>query len=220
MREELAAAAVATLYLVADEDGVVLVAKLTKCLQEVGLHHADAAHALYALHDAGTHIALLYLAFPRPYVVERQIGDVSVSIDWRDDFRVVRCLDGQRGAAVEGFLQGEDAGAAVEERRQLQRVLVGLCAAVDEEKAVVLVAASLAEPSRQFLLQGVLHGVAVEAERLQLSRHGLHIMRMAMAYTDNGVTAIKVEVLLALAVPHFATLATRNGHIHQRVNVE
>ena len=220
MREELAAAAIAALYLVADKDGVVLIAKFAKRLQEVGTDHADAAHALNAFEDAGTGVALLYLAFPSIYVVERQVGDVSIGIDWSDNLGVVRCLHSQRGAAVESFLKGKDAGASVIEGCQFQGILVGLSSAVDKEKAVVLVAASLAQALGELFLQRVLHGVAVEAQPCYLLTDSLHVMRMGMSHADDGVTAIEVEVFLSLAVPDAAALASGYGHVHEGINIK
>jgi hypothetical protein len=45
-------------------------------------------------------------------------------------------------------------------------------------------------------------------------------MRMAMADADDSMTAIEVQVLLALGVPDFATFAAGNGDIHEGINVE
>ena len=220
MREELAAASVAALYLVANQDSIVFVAKLLQLLQEVGLDHSDAAHALYAFHDAGADVAPLKLSLPGLDVVERKVGNVAVGIDGRNDLRIRRHFYGQRCAAVESFLEREDARPAVVERREFQCVLVRLSTAVDEEKAIVFVSASFAQSLRELPLQGILNGVAVEAECLQLLCHCLDVVWMAVTYADDGMSAIKVQVLLSLTVPDGATFATCNGHIHKRVYVE
>jgi len=220
MREELAAASVAALYLVANQDSIVLVAKLLQLLEEVGLDQSDAAHALYAFHDAGADVAPLYLSLPGLDVAQREVGNVAVGIDGRNNLRIRRHFYGQRCAAVEGFLEREDARPAVVERREFQCVLVCLSTAVDEEKAVVLVSAGFAEALRELALQGVLHGVAVETECLQLPRHGLYVVGMAMADADDGMAAVKIEVFLSLAVPDGAALAAGDGHIHQGIYVE
>ena len=138
--EELAGTAVAALYLVADEDGVVSLAKSLQFLQETGLHHADTAHTLYALDDDGAHVVLLYLGTPGFYLVDGQIGDMAVGIDGSNNLGIGGSLNGQRGAAMEGLLGREHTSAAVVERGQFQCVLVGLGTGVDEEQLIVLVA--------------------------------------------------------------------------------
>jgi hypothetical protein len=43
---------------------------------------------------------------------------------------------------------------------------------------------------------------------------------MAMAYADDGMTTIKVQIFLALVVPHFAVLALHNVHIEKGINIK
>jgi hypothetical protein len=45
-------------------------------------------------------------------------------------------------------------------------------------------------------------------------------MRMGMANGDDGVSAIKVEILLAFIVPHVAALALHDVHIEERIYIE
>jgi hypothetical protein len=45
-------------------------------------------------------------------------------------------------------------------------------------------------------------------------------MRMGMADGDDGVSAIKVEILLAFIVPHVAALALDDVHVEERIYIE
>ena len=133
MGEEAARAPVATLDLVGDEHGAVAAACLGEALCELLGCQLYAAHTLYALQDDGADVALVKLGLPGREVVEGEVGDVAVGVDGRDDLGVVGDLHGEAGAAVEGLGGAEHACAAVGEAGQLQGVLVGLGAAVDEE---------------------------------------------------------------------------------------
>ena len=155
--EELAAAAVSALDFVEDEDGARCRALLPQCLHESRVGHLDAAHALDALDNHGTHVALAKLGTHGFRVVQGQVGDVSASIDRGDDFRVVCHLHGQGCASVEGLGEADDACPSVVEGGQLQRVLVGFRAAVDEKQLVIVVAAGFAQAFGQFRLQLVNH---------------------------------------------------------------
>ena len=63
-----------------------------------------AAHTLYALHYAGTHIAFFQLGLPCLQIVDGQVGDVVVGIDGGNDFGILSGLHGQRCASMKGFL--------------------------------------------------------------------------------------------------------------------
>ena len=87
--EELSAAAVTALYLVAYQHRVVLLAKALQTLRKLLRGHLNAANTLDALQYHGADIALLQFSLPRRKVVQRQIGDVSVGVYRGYDFRVV-----------------------------------------------------------------------------------------------------------------------------------
>ena len=218
--KKLSATPISALYLVADENGVVLGAELTKPLHEVGRGKADAAHSLYALYDNGTDVTLLNLCPPCLQVVERQIGYVVVGIDRGNIFGVGRGLYGKRGAPVEGLLEGENACAPVVERGQLQGVFVGFGPRVDEKQLIVIISACLAKACGKLPLQGVDDGVAVEAEFAELLRHGLNIVGVAVAHADHGVASVEVEIFVAISVPHTAPLAVVYGNVKEGVYVE
>ena len=85
---------------------------------------------------------------------------------------------------------------------------------------VVLIARSLAQTLSQFLLKGILYGVAVEAQLVQLLGHCLHIVRMAVTDADDGMTSIEVEILLSFVVPHGTALSLRDVDIKQGIDIE
>ena len=218
--KELAAAAVSALDLVEDEDSAVGCTFFSQCLQECRVGHPDAAHALDAFDDDGADIALAQFGTHGFHVVQGQVGHVLVGIDGGDDFRIVRHLHGQGGASVEGFVEADEARPSVVEGGQLQRVLVGFGAAVDEEQLVVVVAARLAQAFGQLLLQLVDDRVGVEAQGGHLFADHLHVVRVGMADGDDGMAAIEVEVFSALFVPYVAAFAPHDVDVEQGIYVK
>ena len=85
---------------------------------------------------------------------------------------------------------------------------------------VVLIARNLAEACRQFLLEWVLHGVAVETEFVYLLGDCLDIVRVAVTDADDCMTAIEVEIFLPLVVPHAATFAFVDGYVEKWIYVK
>ena len=218
--KELTAAAVATLYLVADEDGAVAVASLEQTLGKLGCSHIQSAHALDALDDAGSHVALGEFGFPCLQVVEGQEGGMSVGIDGGIVFGDVGHLDGERGAAVEGLAGSEHAGASGLERCQLERVLIGFGARVDKEEAVVVIPAGFAETLGELLLQSVDDRVAVEPQPVELGCHHLHVVWVAVADADDGMATIEVEILLSLVVPDMTATAFDDVHVREGIYIK
>ena len=45
-------------------------------------------------------------------------------------------------------------------------------------------------------------------------------MRMRVADTDDSMSAIEVQILLSLVVPHLTTFAFDDVYIKERINVE
>ena len=219
MGKESSAAAVATLDLIADEDGAVGIAEHAEGLQETGGGHADAADALYALDDDRADIAFLYLCGPRLDVVEGEIGDVAIGIDGGDDLGVGGGFDGKGGAAVEGFFGTEYARAPVIERGEFEGIFVGFGTAVDHKELVVVVAADATKALGELHLKGIFHAVAVETEALKLVGHALHIVGMAVADADDGMAAVEVKIFLTVGVPDVATLAALDGDIEEGIYV-
>ena len=92
MGKELAAASVAALDLIQHQHRVMGGAGLPQGVHEVVGRQLDAAHALNPFDDDGTHVPLRQFAAHGLDVVQRQVGDMSVGIDGRNDFRIVRGL--------------------------------------------------------------------------------------------------------------------------------
>ena len=121
---------------------------------------------------------------------------------------------------MEGLLGREHTGAAIVEGGELQGILIGLGTRVDEKQLIILVTRHLAQGEGKFLLQGVLHRVAVETQACNLRGNGLDIMGMCMTYADDGMTAIEVEIFCSLFVPYVASLATVYGNVEKGIYVK
>ena len=121
---------------------------------------------------------------------------------------------------MESLLGTQHAGAAVGKRSELQRILVRLGTTVDEEQLVVVITADFTQSLGQLLLQLVNHRVRVEPNLIELLRHLLYVVRMRMSDGDDGMTAIEVQIFLALVVPYVATLSLHNVHVEQGINIE
>ena len=176
--EELAGSAVAALNLIEDEHRAVLVALLAQAVQKLVGGNLHTAHALNAFNNHSANVVGSQLAAHCLEVVERQEGDVTVIVHRSHNLGVVGSLNCQRGAAVERLVEGNNAATSVIERRQLQRILVGFSARIDEEQLIIVVAARFAKFVSQALLQAINHRVAVEHQVLGLVLECLYVMRM------------------------------------------
>ena len=220
MGKELTASTIATLNFVANQNGIMLVAQLTQSLQEFSADHTDTAYTLNALYDTGTNIILLYLLLPSLDIIEGKICYMSVGIDGGNNLGIVGCLNSQRGTAVKSLLQGKHTGTTIVEGRELQCILVSLSTRVDKEQTIVLIAASLTQALCKLLLQRVLYRVAIEAQLSHLAADSLYIMWMSVTNADYGVSAIQVQILLSLTIPHMTTLATFYGYIKEWIYIK
>ena len=95
MGKELTATTVTTLYLIADEHGTIFLASSLQALGKLFSSQAYATNTLYALYDAGSHIALGKFGLPCFEIVKRKEGNVVVGIDWRNNLRIVGSLNRQ-----------------------------------------------------------------------------------------------------------------------------
>ena len=220
MGEKLAAAPISALYLVADEDGAILLAGLLQTLGKLGRGHVDTAHALDALQDAGAYVALGQFALPSLQVIQGKERHVAVVVDGCHNLRIVGYLYRQRGASVKCFFGRQHTLSPVGERGEFQTVLVGFGARVDKKQLVVVVTADASQSVGQLLLERVDDRVGVETQARSLLCQALDIVRMAVADADDSVAAVQVEILLALVVPHLASLALDNVDIEEGINVE
>ena len=57
--------------------------------------------------------------------------------------------------------------------------------------------------------------VGIESDAADLLRDSLYVIRMAVSHGNDGVSSIQVQVLLALVVPHPATLCLDRGHVEK-----
>ena len=121
---------------------------------------------------------------------------------------------------MEGPAEGEDLGTAGVERRQFQRVLVGLRPAVAQEEVEGVIAADLSEFLGQGVLQAVLHGIGVETQLSDLLPDRRHVMRVAVPDADHGVAAVQVQVLLAFGIPQRGTLPAHGLDVPPFVYIE
>ena len=218
--KEPSAASVTRLDLVEDEEGAGLVAQAAQALQEGGVGDTDAAHALDALDDDGTHVSLLQLGAGALKVVQLEEGHMPVGVDGGDDGGVLRRFHGERGPSVERLGEGHHARPSVVERGELECILVGLRSGIDEEEAVVFVAGRLAESLGKLALQQVDDGVGVETQHARLAAHCLHIVRVGVTDGDDGMAAVEVQVLRAPVVPDTAALALDDVDVKQGIYVE
>ena len=108
---------------------------------------------------------------------------------------------------MERVLHSEHTATTVVETGELECILVGLSTTVDEEEAIVFIAAYLSKALSELLLQGVDDTVGVESDLLNLIVDSLDIMRMTMSNADDSVTTVEVEILLSFIVPYAGTFA-------------
>ena len=85
---------------------------------------------------------------------------------------------------------------------------------------IVVITADSPQSFGQFHLQSVDDGVAVKAKFAQLSGHSVDIMRVTVPDTDDGVSAIEVEIRLTFVVPHVDSLSPHDVYIEERVHIE
>ena len=164
MSKKLARTPISALDFIANQHRARFVACLTQALHELRRGQADAAHALDALHNDGTHTTLRQFCLESLQVIQGQISHMAVRIDRRDDFRIVRHLHGQRRAPVERPFGRKHPAAPVMETGQLQSILVSLGSGINQKQLVILITAGLPQPSGQLHLQFVDDGVAIEAQ--------------------------------------------------------
>ena len=153
-------------------------------------------------------------------VAQGDEGHLIRAVEGGADLGIVRDAHGAGGAAVEGPAEGEDLGTAGVERRQFQRVLVGLRPAVAQEEVEGVIAADLSEFLGQGVLQAVLHGIGVETQLSDLLPDRRHVMRVAVPDADHGVAAVQVQVLLAVGIPQRGTLPAHGLDVPPFVYIE
>ena len=76
-------------------------------------HIGVTSHSLDTLNHHGTYITFRQFCFPSREVIHRQISNMSVGIDWGNDFRVMGSFHRQRCTSMECFFLYQDAGTSV-----------------------------------------------------------------------------------------------------------
>ena len=102
---------------------------------------------------------------------------------------------------MERLSEREDLSFACVERCNLQRILIRLRTTVAKEKSIVIIPADLSQTCGKILLQRILDCIGIESEIAKLLRDHLHIMRMAMAHRNHGMTSVEVGINLAILIP-------------------
>ena len=114
---------------------------------------------------------------------------------------------------MEGLFGREHTCAAIVEAGELEGILVGFGATVDQKELIIVVAADLAQPLGKLALEQVDDTVGVEAKLVELLGEHVDIMGMAVADADDSMSAVEVEILLTFVVPHMDALALDNVDI-------
>lgn len=121
---------------------------------------------------------------------------------------------------MESLLCRQDASTAIVKGCQLQGILIGFGTGIYEKQLVILVPGHLAKSERKGALQGILYRIAVETQAGDLRGDSLDIMGMCMAYADDSMAAIEIEIFRTLFIPDVTTLATVYGDIEQWIYVK
>ena len=214
VREPLARASHAALHLVDHEQPFALVAQLPYLLQVFDAHRVDAAFALDGFEEDGHHVLVAFgCLFQGLHVVERHADE---PFDQRAEalLHLFIARGGQCGdaAAVEGLfvhhdLRPLDAAVVPVFASQLDRRLVCFQAGAAEEG--VGQARQLGERGRQPFLVGHVVVVAAVDDLADLVLQRGHELGVVVAERVHGDTGQRVEVFLAVDIPHSHALAVR-----------
>ena len=196
--EEASGAAVARLDFIKYEQCAGGCAEFAQAAHEVVIDHADTCHSLDAFNDHSGKFAGGEKTLRGLDVVERGEDHILSRIEGCLDLGIVSCGYGSGCASVECAVKGEDLAASGVERGEFHRVFVSLGSGVAEKEGIVIVAGDASQSVGEFLLEGVLHGVRVEAQTAYLVGDGRHIERMGVAHGDHGVASVEVKIFRAV----------------------
>ena len=155
MSKELAATAITTLNLVTNQDRSGAFASSFQSLGKLLRGHTDAAYTLNALQDTGTYISLRQFGLPGFQIIQRQEGDVTVTVDGSLNLLVIGHFNRQRRTAVESLVGTQNALPACLEGSQFKRIFISLSTAVDQEQAIIVVTTRRTKQISQLLLQRI-----------------------------------------------------------------
>ena len=158
---------------------------------------------------------------PHPFQVpERAETDFMDRIERGYYRRIVGHRHRAGSPAVEAPPEGHHAVAPGVERSELEGVLVGLGPAVVQEEAVVGLSAESPETPCELLLQRIAYAVGIEAYAGSLLPEGFKVFRVAVAYGDDGVAAVEIEILGPFRIPHTAAPRTLGHDIEKRIDIK
>ena len=217
--KELTRTAITALDFITDKYCIVLVAQLTQALHEFRSYQTDTAYPLDTFNHHRTDITLCQFCFPSREIVHRQISHMTVGIDRRNDFRIVSSFYGQRSTAMKCLFLYQYTGTSVVERSQLQRIFISLSTTINQEELIIIITGKFAQTIGQLLLQLIDDGVGIEAQLCHLVANHFHIMRVSMTNRDHSMTTIKVEIFIALIIPHVATFSLNDIDIEQGIYI-
>ena len=121
---------------------------------------------------------------------------------------------------MEGLLTRQYTGIAGFEGRQLQGVLIGFGARVNQEQLVIVVTTDLTQSLCQLHLQLINYRVGVEADLTELFGYLLQIVGVRVSDADHSMSAIEVKIFLTFVIPYLATLALYDVYVEERIYVE
>ena len=224
MRKPFAGAAHAALHFVDHQQPVLLIAKLSQGAQVVNVHRIDAAFALDGFQENRHHIRVAGGSFLQClHIIERHADETfHQRAKTGLHFGVACGAQGGDAAAVKGLVVNHDFRALdtlvmTEFARQFESGFIGL--QTGRAKKDIAHARQLDQLGRQRFLQGdmvVIGGVNQPADLLLQSRHQLGVV---MPQRVDGNTAQRVQVGLAVDVPHAAALSMRERQRQSAVGV-
>ena len=214
-RERISNTAHATLHFVEDQQRADFVATAAQRLQKLLAEINRAGEPLHGLDDDGA-VSSVTKSWNGVDVAARNETDIKRRA-WEAVPLLLRAPGyGARGSgtAVEAAFDGADLRPAGHLERQLQRVLVRLGAAVDEEHAGDGQPGKAHQPFGRARANLHRHGVGLEVAGLRLLGQRAREAGMSVAESGHGMTAIQIEHTLATAVGEPDALA---GHHFDRV---
>ncbi len=192
--ERRAGAAHAALHLIEYQQRAGVIAALPQCLQHGLADIVGAAHSLYGFDDDCGRIAvdeLLdgggFVARREPHV-ERRAREAVPFFQGAPGHRA-----GRRGAAVEALFERHDLAAARQLEGELQRIFVGLGAAVDPKHRVQSQACELRQARCGAFADDHGQRVGLKGHLARLALERRQPARMAVAQTRDRVAAVEIQ---------------------------
>ncbi len=199
-RERRTGASHAALDLVEHQQRAQPVAALAQRLEHRLADIVGAAETLHGLDDDGGGVPVDVL-LERCRIVARREAHVERPV--RKPIPLLERAPGHRagggGSAVPAVLERDGLAASGDLERELQRVLVGLRAGIDEEHRVEAEIRELHQPRRGARAHRERQRVGLKAHLPRLALERRHPARVAVAEARDGVAAVEIEDLASVA---------------------